>query len=413
MSRREVAITGLGVVSPVGSTLETFWDNLIHGVSGIGVTQQFDVSDFSSRISGEVMGWEPERFISKKELKRLDPFCQYGLSAAIMAVEDSGLDFSREDVRRAGVIIGSGIGGLITTLQQARILASKGPSRLSPFMIPQMITNIMAGHVAIRFGLKGPNHCITTACASGTHSLGDGMNIIASGEADIILAGGSEAPICELGVGGFAAMKALSTRNDEPQRASRPFDAERDGFIIAEGAGILVLEELEHARKRDAKIYGLLSGFGRTCDAYHITAPDEGGEGAERAMRQAVESAGLNPEDIDYINAHGTSTKLNDKGETKAIKQAFGEEHARRMMISSTKSMTGHLLGAAGGIEAIACAMALKHSIIPPTINYENPDPECDLDYVPKEAREARIKACLSNSLGFGGHNGSICMKAV
>ncbi len=410
---KRVAVTGMGVVSPLGCDLDTLWTRLVNGESGIGPITKFDASGFTSRIAGEVRGLDLDAFIPKKEQRRMDPFSQYGIVAAKMAVVHSGIDFEKEDPWRAGVIIGTGIGGLHILQQQHEILMTKGPSRFSPFMIPQMITNIIAGQVAIDHGLKGPNFCITSACATATHSIGESLRMIQHGEADIILAGGTEGAVCELGVGGFCAMRALSTRNDEPQRASRPFDAERDGFVMSEGAAVLVLEEMEHAQKRGAKIYCEVAGYGRTCDAHHITAPDAQGAGATMGMKLAYQDAGMNPEDIDYINAHGTSTVLNDKGETLAIKQALGEDHARKVAISSTKSMTGHLLGAAGGIESIACALAMQNGVLPPTINYENPDPGCDLDYVPNTAREQKTKACLNNSLGFGGHNATLCFKAV
>ncbi|MBN1269780.1 MAG: beta-ketoacyl-ACP synthase II [Kiritimatiellae bacterium] len=413
MERRRVVITGLGIVSPLGCDLVKFWDRLVNGQSGVRRITRFDASRFTSQIAGEVVEFDVDAFIPKKEQRRMDPFSHYGMGAAKMAVADSGLDFSKEDPRRVGVVIGTGIGGLQVLEEQHTILMTKGPSRFSPFMIPQMITNIIAGLVAIEYGLKGPNFCVTSACATATHSMGESLRMIQCGDADMILAGGTEAPICALGVGGFCAMRALSTRNDEPTRASRPFDADRDGFVCAEGAGVLVLEELEHARKRGAQVYCELAGYGRTCDAYHITAPDEKGAGATESMKLATQDAGLNADQIDYINAHGTSTKLNDKGETLAIKQALGEERARKVMVSSTKSMTGHLLGAAGAIEAAACALALRHGVVPPTINYETPDPDCDLDYVPNTARQAAIKTCLSNSLGFGGHNATLCFKAV
>ncbi len=412
MEKRKVAVTGLGVLCPVGNSLELAWDSLINGRSGIGhIRQMTDIDQYSSQIGGELKNFDAGAHFSRKEIRHMDPFSQYGLVAARMAMKDSGLDVDELESERAGVIVSTGVGGLQVLFTQSKQYAERGPRRFSPFMIPQMITNIISGQIAIEYGLKGPNYCVTTACASGTHSLGDAMHIIQRGEADVMLAGGTEAPICELGVGGFCSMRALSTRNDEPERASRPFDAERDGFVIAEGAAVLVLEEMERAKARGADIYCELAGFGRTCDASHITAPDESGAGAARSMAQAIEGAGLNSEDIDYINAHGTSTPLNDKGETKAIKLAVGEENARNLMVSSTKSMTGHMLGAAGGMEAAVCAMTLKNKIVAPTINYENPDPECDLDYVPNEAREVEVKACLSNSLGFGGHNGSICFK--
>lgn len=412
-SRRRVVVTGMGVVSPLGCTLEGFWDRLIHGQSGIRPIQTFDVSQFASRIGGEIPDFNADPFIPKKEQRRMDPFCRYGIVASKLAVTDSGIDFTKLDGTRCGVVLGSGIGGLQILFEQTKTFYDRGPSRFSPFMIPQMITNILSGLVAIEYGLKGPNFCVTSACASATHSMGESLRAIQHDEADVILAGGAEAPICELGVGGFCAMRALSTRNDDPTRASRPFDLNRDGFVIGEGAGVLVLEEYEHAVRRGAKIYCELAGYGRTCDAFHMTAPDEAGSGAARGMRLAYEDAGLRPEDIGYINAHGTSTSLNDKCETMAIKGALGEANARKVMISSTKSMTGHLLGAAGAVESIACAMALKTGIIPPTINLETPDPQCDLDYVPNTAREARVSACLNNSLGFGGHNATLCFKSV
>lgn len=412
MQNRRVAVTGLGALSPVGSGLDEIWSALTSGQSGVARTTRLDrLDEYSSQIAGEVKNFDPLDHFPAKEVRHMDPFSQYGLVAARSAMEDSGIDLDQLDKQRAGVIVSTGVGGLQILFQQSNLYTERGPRRFSPFMIPQMITNIIAGQVAIEYGLQGPNYCVTTACATATHSLGDAMRIIKTGEADVMLAGGTEAPICELGVGGFCAMRALSTRNDEPERASRPFDAERDGFVIAEGAAVLVLEELERAKARGAHIYCEISGFGRTCDAGHITAPDKTGSGAARAMTQAFTEAGLNPEDIDYINAHGTSTPLNDAGETKAIKLALGAEIARKTMISSTKSMTGHMLGAAGSMEALVCALALDRQAVPPTINYENPDPDCDLDYVPNEAREAEVNACLSNSLGFGGHNGSICLK--
>ncbi len=408
-------VTGMGVVSPLGCDLARFWERLIAGQSGIRPIQTFDVSRYASRIAGEVVEFNVDQFIPKKEQRRMDPFSHYGLAAAKMALADSGLALDRENLERIGVIIGSGIGGLQILEEQWGKFTREGGTwnRFSPFIIPQMITNIIAGLVAIEFQAKGPNFCVTSACASATHSIGESLRIIQHGEADVMLSGGTEAPICDLGIGGFCAMRALSTRNDAPTKASRPFDANRDGFVIGEGAGILVIEELEHARARGARIYCELAGYGRTCDAFHITAPDEQGAGAARGMTLAMQDAGLQPDDIDYINAHGTSTELNDKCETLAIKLAFGAERARKVMISSTKSMTGHLLGAAGAVESVACALALQNGIIPPTINYETPDPVCDLDYVPNTARQVKLRACLNNSLGFGGHNATLCFKAI
>lgn len=411
MTRRRVVVTGMGVVSPLGCDLQKFWERLIAGQSGIRTITRIDASQYDSKIAGEVIEFELEKFVSKKEARRMDPFCHYGVAAAKMAVADAGLEFDKENRERVGVLVGSGIGGLQILQEQHATLLSRGPSRFSPFMIPQMITNILSGLIAIEYGLTGPNFCVVSACATATHSMGEALRMIQHDEADIIIAGGSEAPICELGVGGFCAMGALSTRNDAPEKASRPFDANRDGFVIAEGAGIVVLEELEHAKKRGARIYCELAGYGRTCDAYHITAPDQQGKGAARSMQLAYEDAGVRPDEIDYINAHGTSTELNDKCETLAIKAALGEENARRTAISSVKSMMGHLLGAAGGVESIATVLAIKNGIIPPTINYETPDPACDLDYVPNHAREKKIRAALKNSLGFGGHNATLCFK--
>ncbi|MBU4461109.1 MAG: beta-ketoacyl-ACP synthase II [Verrucomicrobia bacterium] len=411
--RRRVVITGMGIVSPLGCTVETVWNRMVNGQSGVRAIQSFDASAFDSRIAGEVVEFNVDEFIPKKEQRRLDPFCKYGIASARLAVADSGLDFSKENPWRSGVLVGSGIGGLQVLFQQSKVFMERGPSRFSPFMIPQMIVNILSGLIAIEHGLRGPNFAVISACATATHSIGEALRIIREGDADIILAGGAEAPIMELGVGGFCAMRALSKRNDDPTRASRPFDMDRDGFVIGEGAGTLVLEDYEHAMKRGARIYCELAGYGRTCDAFHMTAPDEQGAGAAEAMRLAVANARLDPSQIDYVNAHGTSTELNDKCETRAIKAALGEANARKTMVSSTKSMTGHMLGAAGAIESMACAMAILKGVVPPTINYTTPDPDCDLDYVPNTARPAKVRACLNNSLGFGGHNASLCFTAV
>ena len=410
---RRVVVTGLGVVSPIGSTLDTFWAAIQAGESGIGPITYFDASAFDTKFGGEVKGFNVEDFISKKEARRMDPFCHYGIAAAKMAMADSGLDMEAEDANRIGVVAASGVGGLQILQNQMDVLRSRGPGRFSPFMIPQMITNILPGYISINHGLKGPNFAVVTACASGTHCIGEALALIRNGKADAMVAGGAEGSICELAVGGFNAMRALSTRNDDPSTASRPFDKDRDGFVMGEGAGMLVLEEYERAKARGARIYCELAGFGCTGDAYHITAPDETAAGPARGMQLAMEDAGLTPTDIDYVNAHGTSTPLNDAGETKAIKIALGEERARQIAVSSTKSMTGHLLGAAGGVESVVCALAIRDSVLPPTINYTTPDPACDLDYVPNKVRSGTIRACLNNSLGFGGHNATLCFKAV
>ncbi len=410
---RRVVVTGLGVVSPVGSTLDSFWAAIQAGESGVGPITYFDTAAFDTKFAGQVKGFNVEDFMSKKEARHMDPFCHYGIAAAKMAVDDSGLDMSTEDATRVGVVAASGVGGLQILQSQMDVLRSRGPGRFSPFIIPQMITNILPGIISINHGMKGPNFAIVTACASGTHCIGEALELIRRGKADAMLAGGSEGAICELGVGGFNAMRALSTRNDSPQTASRPFDKDRDGFVMGEGAGMLIIEEYEHAKARGAKIYCELAGFGCSGDAYHITAPDESASGPSRGMMLAIQDAGLTPADIDYVNAHGTSTPLNDAGETKAIKLALGEERARQIAVSSTKSMTGHLLGAAGGVESVVCALAIRDGVLPPTINYTTPDPACDLDYVPNVARKAKIRACLNNSLGFGGHNATLCFKAI
>ena len=410
---RRIVVTGLGVVSPLGSTLDSFWSAIMAGQNGIGPITYFDTSAFDTKFAGQVKGLVLDEFIPKKEQRRMDPFCHYGVAAAKMAVVDSGLDMSKEDATRVGVVAASGVGGLQILQAQMDILRSRGPGRFSPFIIPQMIVNILPGLISINHGMKGPNFAVVTACASGTHCLGEALNLIRRGAADVMVAGGAEGAICELGVGGFNAMRALSTRNDSPETSSRPFDKDRDGFVMGEGAGMLVIEEYEHAKARGARIYCELAGFGCTGDAYHITAPDESASGPSRGMQLAMQDAGLNPADIDYINAHGTSTVLNDSGETKAIKIAMGETEARRVAISSTKSMTGHLLGAAGGVESVVCALAMRDSVLPPTINYTTPDPACDLDYVPNVARPGKIRACLNNSLGFGGHNATLCFKAL
>ena len=406
-----VVVTGLGVVSPVGNDVSSFWNALKEGKSGIDKLTTFDASNYDSQIAGEVKGFDPLAYgFTKKDINRTEKFVQYAVACSRQAIKDSGLDLEKEDKERIGVVVGSGIGSLRIIEEEHSLVLKSGPSRITPFLIPMLIVNEAAGQIGITFGLKGPNLCITTACASGSHAIGDAMRIIQRNEAQIMITGGTESCITSLGVGGFCALKALSTRNDEPQKASRPFDAQRDGFVIAEGCGIVVLESLEHARKRKAHIYAELVGFGMSCDAYHITAPDPDGYGAALAMKRALEDAKLNPQDIDYINAHGTSTKLNDKVETLAIKKALGE-YSKKVMVSSTKSITGHLLGAAGGVEFIACCLAIKDNVVPPTINYEYPDPECDLDYVPNFARETEIDVCLSNSLGFGGHNATLIVK--
>ncbi len=410
---RQVAVTGIGVVSPLGCALNRFWERLTSGASGIRRIQAFDASTYASQIAGEVTELDIGAFIPAKEQRRMDRFSIFAMAAAKMAVADSGLTLSAEDPTRMGAIVGSGVGGMITFQEQYGVLRSRGPGRVSPFLIPEMIANMAGGLIAIELQLKGPNYSVISACASGAHSIGDAFRQIRYGEADIMLAGGTEAPICETGVSGFVAMKALSRRNDAPEKASRPFDAHRDGFVIAEGAALLVLEEMEHARKRGARIYCEIAGYGATCDAYHMTAPCEDGEGAARAMKRAMEDARCSPDQVDYINAHGTSTELNDKMETRAIKMALGETRARQVMISSSKSMMGHTLGAAGALESAVCALTLRHQVVPPTINYETPDPECDLDYVPNTAREACVRVCLNNSLGFGGHNACLLFRRV
>ncbi len=412
MEKNRVVVTGLGVISAVGNNVSIFWQALKTGKSGIGMLTTFDASKFDSRIAGEVKGFDPNFYgMSSKDTKRMDKFVQYAVAASKQAIDSSGLDLDKEDRTRIGVLVGSGIGSLYTIEEESKVYLEKGPSRLSPFLIPMLIVNGASGQVAITFGLKGPNSCVATACASGSHAIGDSFRIIERGDADVMICGGTESCITHLGLGGFCALKALSTRNDEPQKASRPFDRERDGFVMAEGCGLVVLESLEHAKKRNAHIYAEITGYGMSCDAYHMTAPDPDGDGAARAMTEALKDAKINPEDIDYINAHGTSTKLNDKIETLAIKKALCA-HAKKVMVSSTKSMTGHLLGAAGGVEFIACCLAIKDSIVPPTINYEYPDPECDLDYVPNTAREnIEVNVCMSNSLGFGGHNATLIVE--
>jgi 3-oxoacyl-[acyl-carrier-protein] synthase II len=410
MSRREVVVTGLGIVSPVASELDRFWEGIKNGQSGIDqVKNVLDIDQYAVTIGGEIRDLDIEKFLDKKDARKMDPFAVWGMAASIMAIEDSGLDVNAVDLQRVGVIASSGIGGMQYMQAQCKRALEGGPRRISPQLIPQMIVNILSGYVAIKYGFKGPNFSVTSACASGTHSIGESMRMIQYGDADVMIAGGAEASVAMLGIGGFAALRATSRRNDDPQAASRPFDKDRDGFVMSEGAGIVVLEEKEHALKRGATIYCDAAGYGRTCDAYHITAPDSKAIEAARGMQLAFEDAGLTAADVDYINAHGTSTPLNDKGETQAIKTALGEELARKVAISSTKSMTGHMLGAAGGVEAAICALAIRDGIAPPTINYTTPDPDCDLDYVPNVAREMDINVALSNSLGFGGHNATLC----
>ena len=408
-----IVITGMGVVSPLGSDLDTFWSGLVAGTSGVGRITRFDASTFPVQIAAEVKGFDINAFIEPKEQRRMDPFTHYAIAASAMAVKDSGIDFSACDPYRCGCIVSSGVGGISTTESEVLKMKEKGPTRVSPFCIPQIIVNIASGMVAIAHGLKGPNYAVVSACASGLHSIGNAMRLIQYGDADVMLAGGAEAAVSPISIAGFAALHALSKRNDDPTAASRPFDKDRDGFIMGEGAAVLVLESYEHAVKRGAKIYAEVSGFGQTCDAFHMTAPADTAEGSTRAMTDALKDAGVNAADVSYINAHGTSTPMNDRIETLAIKQALGETDARRVMISSSKSMTGHMLGAAGALESIVCALAIKNGVVPPTINYTTPDPDCDLDYVPNTAREANVTVCMNNSLGFGGHNACAIFKKV
>jgi 3-oxoacyl-[acyl-carrier-protein] synthase II len=408
--RVRVVVTGLGAITPLGNSVPEYWQAVCEGRSGVGPITRFDAARLDTRIAAEVKGFDPLRVIEKKELKKLDLFIQYALAAGVEAVEDAKLDFSRVDATRAGALVGSGIGGILTILEWHRVLLERGPGRISPFFVPSLIINMASGQLSMRYRLKGPNSAVVTACATGNHAIGDAFRIIQRGEADVMLAGGAEAIIDELTIGGFCAMKALSTRNDDPARASRPFDADRDGFVAGEGAGIVVLESVEHARRRGARIYAEIVGYGMTADAHHMTAPDPDGDGAVRAMTAALRDGGLSPEEVGYINAHGTSTPYNDRTETLAIKRTFGE-HARRLAVSSTKSMIGHLLGAAGGVEAIVTVLALYHGVLPPTINYERPDPECDLDYVPNQARRSEVGVALSNGFGFGGTNATLAFR--
>jgi len=410
---RRVVITGLGVITPVGNDLDTFWSGLKEGKSGIGRITAFDIAQYDCQIAGEVRNFDPKPFFKNpKDVRRTDRFVQLAMAAAKMSIQDSGLDLEKVNRDRFGTIISSGIGGLKTLEEQFTILMNKGPSRNSPFTIPMLISNMASGVISMEFGLRGPNLCIVTACATSNNSIGESWRMIKFGDADIFLAGGSEASIVELGLAGFSAMKALSRRNNEPERASRPFDRARDGFVMSEGAGVCVVEELEHAKKRGAKIYCELAGYGLSADAHHMTAPPDDGEGAARAMKLALEHAKISPGDVDHINAHATSTGLGDIAETKAIKMVFGEEQAKKIPISATKSMTGHLLGGAGAVEMAACALSIRDGIVPPTINLEHPDELCDLDYVPNKAREKGVRVALNNSFGFGGHNATLVATA-
>jgi 3-oxoacyl-[acyl-carrier-protein] synthase II len=408
-----VVVTGIGVVTPIGNTVEEFWNAMLEGKSGADYITRFDTTHFETKFACEVKNFDPLLYLNRKEVQRMDLFTQFAIAAATQAIQDSGLNLDKINKERTGVIFGSGIGGMWTYhYQQQLVYENNGkPDRISPFFIPMMISDIAAGHIAIRWGFKGPNYATTSACATSSHSLADALMLIQRGDADIMVVGGSEAAICPMGVGGFNAMKALSTRNDDPKTASRPFDKDRDGFVMGEGAGVLILETLEHALNRGAKIYTEFAGFGLTDDAFHITQPAPNGEGAYRSMKLALEDAGLQLQDIDYINAHGTSTPYNDKNETEAIKTLFGD-YAYKINISSTKSMTGHLLGAAGAVEAIATVLAIERGIIPPTINYFTPDPECDLNYTPNKPVQRKIRAALSNTFGFGGHNATLAFKA-
>ncbi len=407
MSRRRVVVTGMGALAPNGNDLSSFWDAILNGRSGIGQITRFDASDFRVQIAGELKDFDPEPALDRKEARRNDPFVHYGVHVAQQAFDDSGLQISDEDAERFGVIFGSGIGGIGTLEDQNAVLREKGPGKVSPFLVPMMICDMSAGMISIKLGAKGPNYTTVSACASAAHAIGEAARKIQYSDADVMVTGGTEAAVTPVSVGCFAAARALAVRNDEPELASRPFDSDRNGFVLGEGAGALVLEEYEHARARGAQIYAEFRGLGFTADAYHITDMAPEGEGGQRAMRLALKDAELDPTDVDYINAHGTSTLVGDTQETAAIKGVFAD-HARSLAVSSTKSMTGHLLGAAGAIETIACIMAVKHGVLPPTINLDNPDPACDLDYVPKTAREGNVDVALNNSFGFGGHNAAL-----
>lgn len=412
MSKRRVVVTGLGIVSPVGNSIESAWDSIVNGRSGIGPITHFDASQFATRIAGQVRDFDPTRWIPAKDARKMDEFIHYGVAASCMAMEDAGLEVDEANAGRIGVVIGSGIGGILGIEEQTARYLEGGPRKISPFYVPSTIINMLPGQVSILKGLKGPNFSAVSACATANHSLGMAMRLIQYGDADVMIAGGAERGSSPTSVGGFCSMKAMSTRNEEPTRASRPWDKDRDGFVLGDGAGILVLEEYEHARARGARIYCELAGFGASSDAFHMTAPSESGEGAANCMRAALADAGLAPEEVGYLNAHGTSTPLGDLAETLAIKQTFGD-HAYRMMVSSTKSMTGHLLGAAGGVEAIFTVLAMHHGVIPPTINLDEPGEGCDLDYVPNVARQAQVRVALSNGFGFGGTNATLVFRAV
>lgn len=408
--KRRVVITGVGALTPIGNSASEFWSSLITGKSGVDHIKSINVDSYDCKVAAEVKNFDPTKYLSPKQARKTDRFVQFAVHCAGMALEDSGIKLEDEDPHRFGVLVGSGIGGLHTIEEQCLMMLEKGPSRISPFLIPMLIVNMAPGMISIQFKLKGPNSCVATACATGSHAIGDAFRLIQHEDADMMLAGGTEACITLLGFGGFDKMSALTTHNEDPASASRPFDATRNGFVMGEGSGIVVLEELEHAKKRNARIYAEVVGYGMTADANHITQPDPSGDGPTQCMLRAMKDAKVKATDIDYINAHGTSTTLNDKIETLAIKKALGD-HAKKTPVSSTKSMTGHLLGAAGGIEAVACALAIKEELLPPTINYKHPDPDCDLDYVPNEARRLKVRYALSNSFGFGGHNATLCFK--
>ena len=412
MKGRRVVVTGLGLITPVGNTVEEAWRNIVAGVSGIAPITHFDTSAFPVKIGGSIKNFDVEAYISRKDARRMDPFIHYGMAAGIQAVTDSGLKITEENGHRVGVAVGSGIGGLPGIEEGTRIMMESGPKRISPFYVPSNIINMISGHLSIYFGARGPNFAIVSACTTGTHNIGDSARLIGYGDADVMIAGGAEMASCPTGLAGFANAKALSTRNDDPQGASRPWDRDRDGFVLSDGAGVMVLEEYAHARQRGARIYAELIGYGMSADAFHITLPSENGEGAARCMQNALDDARIAPGHVDYINAHGTSTPAGDVVESKAIRRVFGDR-AKRVAISSTKSMIGHLLGAAGGVEAVFSVLAIRDQVAPPTINLDNPDPECDLDYVPKHARKMPIRVTLSNSFGFGGTNGTLIFRAI